>query len=96
VGTLGLRAGVPNTVDQWSWSCGFYPPRNGPPGKVISKDGALPGYASYMVFVPAQGTGMVLASNQAQCPVEKIAREVMGQLSGAGGQDAPPSDDDDE
>jgi CubicO group peptidase (beta-lactamase class C family) len=70
--------------------------RDGPHGKVIFKDGALPGYVSYMVFVPAQGTGVVLLSNQAQCPVNKIAREIMGQLSGAGGQDAPPSDDDDE
>jgi len=70
--------------------------RDGPHGKVIFKGGALPGYASYIVFVPAQGTGVVLLSNQAQCPVTKIAREIMSQLSGAGGQDAPPSDDDDE
>src|SRR5258708_23796023 len=25
VGTIGVRAGVPNDVDQWGWSCGFYP-----------------------------------------------------------------------
>ena len=25
VGTIGERAGVPVDVDQWSWSCGFYP-----------------------------------------------------------------------
>jgi hypothetical protein len=25
VGTIGLRAGVPINVDQWSWSCGFFP-----------------------------------------------------------------------
>jgi hypothetical protein len=25
VGTIGLRAGVPASVDQWSWSCPFYP-----------------------------------------------------------------------
>jgi hypothetical protein len=25
VGTIGLRAGVPDNVDQWGWSCGFYP-----------------------------------------------------------------------
>ena len=70
--------------------------RDGPHGKVIFKGGARPGYASYMVFVPAQGTGVVLLSNQAQCPVIKIAREIMGKMSGGGGQDAPPSDDDDE
>jgi hypothetical protein len=25
VGTIGERAGVPVDVDQWGWSCGFYP-----------------------------------------------------------------------
>jgi hypothetical protein len=25
VGTIGQRAGVPVDVDQWHWSCGFYP-----------------------------------------------------------------------
>jgi hypothetical protein len=25
VGTIGERAGVPVDVDQWQWSCGFYP-----------------------------------------------------------------------
>jgi hypothetical protein len=25
VGTIGIRAGVPVDVDQWGWSCGFYP-----------------------------------------------------------------------
>src|SRR5215470_4796052 len=25
VGTIGARAGVPFNVDQWGWSCGFYP-----------------------------------------------------------------------
>jgi hypothetical protein len=25
VGTIGKRAGVPVKVDQWGWSCGFYP-----------------------------------------------------------------------
>jgi hypothetical protein len=25
VGTLASRAGVPVDVDQWAWSCGFYP-----------------------------------------------------------------------
>src|SRR5689334_15161882 len=25
VGTIGLRSGVPVDVDQWAWSCGFYP-----------------------------------------------------------------------
>ena len=25
VGMIGIRAGVPVDVDQWGWSCGFYP-----------------------------------------------------------------------
>jgi hypothetical protein len=25
VGTIGMRAGVPNSLDQWGWACGFYP-----------------------------------------------------------------------
>ena len=25
VGAIGRRAGVPLHVDQWEWSCGFYP-----------------------------------------------------------------------
>ena len=25
VGTIGIRAGVPVDVDQWAWTCGFYP-----------------------------------------------------------------------
>jgi hypothetical protein len=25
IGTIGERAGVPVGVDQWQWSCGFYP-----------------------------------------------------------------------
>jgi D-alanyl-D-alanine-carboxypeptidase/D-alanyl-D-alanine-endopeptidase len=61
-------------------------------GKIIFKDGAMPGYTSYMVFVPAQGTGAVVLSNQGQCAVRKIAAQIMGELIGAGGQDLPPSE----
>jgi hypothetical protein len=25
VGSIGERAGVPIDVDQWGWTCGFYP-----------------------------------------------------------------------
>jgi hypothetical protein len=28
IGTIGKRAGVPIDVDQWGWSCGFYPGLN--------------------------------------------------------------------
>ncbi len=66
--------------------------RDGPHGRVIFKDGALAGYASYMVFVPAQATGVVVLSNQGECAVEKIAGQIMGELSGAQPMDVPPSD----
>ena len=66
--------------------------RDGPHGRIIFKDGAMPGYASYMVFVPTQGTGVVVLSNQAQCAVQKIAGQIMGELSGADWQDLPPSE----
>ncbi|GIQ78448.1 hypothetical protein [Bradyrhizobium sp. RD5-C2] len=25
IGSIGLRAGVPNHADQWEWKCGFHP-----------------------------------------------------------------------
>jgi hypothetical protein len=25
IGTIRMRSGVPGTVDQWGWTCGFYP-----------------------------------------------------------------------
>jgi CubicO group peptidase (beta-lactamase class C family) len=68
--------------------------RNGAHGPIISKDGAVPGFASYMVFVPAQGTGVVVLSNQARCAVQKIAGHIMSELSGAEGMDLPASEGD--
>ena len=66
--------------------------RNG--GNIIFKDGAMPGYASDMVFVPARETGVVILSNQAKCTVRKIAAQIMGELSETAGQDLPSSDSD--
>jgi hypothetical protein len=52
VGTIGERAGVPVDVDQWQWSCGFYPCLNplayrGPcwPTQSRRREGALWGWA---------------------------------------------------
>jgi hypothetical protein len=52
VGTIGERAGVPVDVDQWQWSCGFYPCLNplayrGPcwPTRSRRREGALWGWA---------------------------------------------------
>src|SRR5215475_39837 len=38
VGTIGERAGVPADLDQWGWTCGFYPGVE--PGQ--HRDGAAP------------------------------------------------------
>jgi D-alanyl-D-alanine-carboxypeptidase/D-alanyl-D-alanine-endopeptidase len=56
--------------------------RDGAHGRIIFKDGAMPGYAAYMVFVPTQGTGVVVLSNQARCEVHKIASQIMSELVG--------------
>jgi len=69
--------------------------RDGAHGRIIFKDGAVPGYAAYMVFVPTQGTGVVVLSNQGQCAVRKIASQIMSELIGAGGQDLPSSESED-
>jgi D-alanyl-D-alanine-carboxypeptidase/D-alanyl-D-alanine-endopeptidase len=66
--------------------------RDAPIGRVIFKDGAMPGYASYMVFVPTRATGVVVLSNQAGCAVQKIAGEIMGKLSAADGMELPSSE----
>jgi serine-type D-Ala-D-Ala carboxypeptidase/endopeptidase len=68
--------------------------RGGPDGKIIFKDGAMPGYASYMAFAPSHGTGVVVLSNQAGCAVPQIASQIMRGLNGANGQDLPASDSD--
>jgi len=47
VGTIGERAGVPVDVDQWEWSCGFYPglhPRRHRQGTAASFDEARIGF----------------------------------------------------
>lgn len=39
VGTIGTRSGVPVDVDQWDWTCGFYPvPDCGRPERGIEAD----------------------------------------------------------
>ena len=56
VGTIRLRAGVPVDVDQWGWSCGFYP--GSEPGE--HSDGCAPTFdkaraefeAAWRIFLP--------------------------------------------
>lgn len=63
--------------------------------KTIFKDGAMPGYSSFMVFTPSSGTGAVILSNQARCPVARIGAQIIGGLNGSGENppELPPSDD---
>jgi CubicO group peptidase (beta-lactamase class C family) len=58
--------------------------REGAHGRIIFKDGAMPGYAAYMVLVPNEGTGAVVLSNQARCEVHRIASQIMNELVGDG------------
>jgi D-alanyl-D-alanine-carboxypeptidase/D-alanyl-D-alanine-endopeptidase len=52
--------------------------RNRPDGtKLISKDGAVPGYAAFIVFAPSSQTGAVVLANQVGCPVVKIGMQLM-------------------
>jgi CubicO group peptidase (beta-lactamase class C family) len=64
--------------------------KDGPNGRVVYKDGAMPGYASFMAFVPSRGTGVVVLSNQAGCAVPNIASQIINGLIGAGGQELAP------
>jgi hypothetical protein len=56
VGTIGERAGVPIDVDQWQWSCGFYPglhPGHHRYGTAPSFDEARVGFeADWNSFLP--------------------------------------------
>jgi CubicO group peptidase (beta-lactamase class C family) len=65
---------------------------------IILKDGAMPGYASFMVFAPSTHTGAVILSNQARCPVRKIGATLINALNDGSGQppDVPPSEDEDD
>jgi D-alanyl-D-alanine-carboxypeptidase/D-alanyl-D-alanine-endopeptidase len=64
---------------------------DGSNGGIIFKDGAMPGYASYMAFTPSRGTGVVVLSNQAGCAVAKIAGQIMRSLNGGGAENLPLS-----
>jgi D-alanyl-D-alanine-carboxypeptidase/D-alanyl-D-alanine-endopeptidase len=62
--------------------------------KTIFKDGAVPGYTSFMVFTPSSGSGTVILSNQTGCPVTKLGAQIIGSLNGSGMYlpELPPSD----
>jgi hypothetical protein len=65
---------------------------NGP--RTIFKDGAVPGYSSFMIFTPSSGSGAVILSNQTACPVTRIGAQIISSLNGSGMNlpELPPSD----
>ncbi|MBU6458999.1 MAG: hypothetical protein KGQ48_15890, partial [Bradyrhizobium sp.] len=58
VGTIARRSGVPNGVDQWGWSCGFYPgpdPGEGGSGSDATFEAARAGFeAAWRTFLPTR------------------------------------------
>jgi CubicO group peptidase (beta-lactamase class C family) len=62
--------------------------------KTIFKDGAVPGYSSFMIFTPSSASGAVVLSNQTGCPVTRIGAQIIGSLNGSGTYlpELPPSD----
>ena len=92
-GSIDIVTKTPKNEDFINGSVGLgWQMRDGAKGRVIFKDGAMPGFSSYMAFAPSLGTGVVVLSNQAKCPVAKIASQIMAGLGGAGAQDLPSSD----
>lgn len=64
----------------------------------IYKDGAMPGYSSFMTMAPSLGVGVVVLSNQGRCQVTRIGAQILGGLAGsaAGTEETPPSEEEDE
>ena len=57
IGTIARRAGVPNDVDQWEWSCGLYPGTcpGGTGGTAATFEAARAGFeAAWHTFLPTR------------------------------------------
>jgi CubicO group peptidase (beta-lactamase class C family) len=83
------HAAGPNSSIGLGWEM-----RERPDGtKLIFKDGAVTGYAAFIVFSPSDQSGAVVLANQAGCPVGRIAMQIMRELkvSGANSSDTSPS-----
>ncbi len=50
--------------------------------KTIFKDGATPGFVSFMIFTPGTQSGAVVLSNQRGCQVHRIGGQIVGALNG--------------
>jgi CubicO group peptidase (beta-lactamase class C family) len=49
----------------------------------IYKDGAMPGYSSFMTMAPSIGAGVVVLSNQGRCRTTQIGAQILGGLAGS-------------
>jgi hypothetical protein len=69
VGKIGLRAGVPNDVDQSGWSCGFYPGCH--PGECT--DGSAPTFDQ--ARVEFEDAWAVFLSNRTEADFQEWRRQ---------------------
>jgi hypothetical protein len=57
----------------------------------IFKDGATPGYSTFIIFTPSTASGAVILSNHRGCPVQRMGGQIIGALNEPdGGPFEPP------
>lgn len=49
--------------------------------KTIFKDGATPGYSTFMIFTPSTQSGAVVMSNHRGCKVQRMGAQIVGGLN---------------
>jgi D-alanyl-D-alanine-carboxypeptidase/D-alanyl-D-alanine-endopeptidase len=52
--------------------------------EVIFKDGATPGYSTFIIFTPSTASGAVILSNHRDCPVQRMGGQIISALNGHG------------
>jgi serine-type D-Ala-D-Ala carboxypeptidase/endopeptidase len=63
--------------------------------KTIFKDGATPGFSTFIIFSPATASGAVILSNHRGCAVQRMGGQIIGALDQPGEMpfEPPPSED---
>ncbi len=64
--------------------------------KTIFKDGATPGYSTFIIFTPTTASGAVILSNHRGCPVQRMGGQIIGALNEPEGRPFEPPASDDE
>ena len=49
--------------------------------RTIFKDGATPGYSTFIIFTPTTASGAVILSNHRGCPVQRMGAQIIGALN---------------